>query len=157
MRKLNHIWVLLIVLLSLSSCFKIEDVQIKEIESVKLLEFTTDGLLVESSIQIENPNNYDIKIVDSEFNVNVNNRKIGQSRIGTELTIPANSSDFHTLILQSSQSDLSSSAIPSLIAITASGQDQLKFKVDGFIVGKLWFISKKFEEAHEGMVDLRLF
>ncbi len=146
-----------IITILLSSCFKIEEVEIKEIKSVKLLEFSDKGLLVESSVRIDNPNNYDIKVVDSEFNVTVNNKKIGKARIGSDLNIPASSKEFHTLLLQSSHSDLSASAIPNLIAITATGKDKLDFKVDGFIVGKVWWISKKVDVGHEGEVDLKLF
>lgn len=157
MKKLKNFAFLTIVLISLSSCFKIEEVKIKEIKSVKLLEFTDEGLLVESNLQIDNPNGYDIKVVDSEFNVVVNNKKIGKARINSDLNIPGNSNEFHTLLLKSNHSDLSASAIPSLIAITASNRDKLDFKVDGYIVGKVWWFKKKVEVGHEGKVDLKLF
>jgi LEA14-like dessication related protein len=157
MKKLFQLSLIISSILLLSSCFKIEEVEIKEIKSVKLLEFTDKGLLVESNIRIDNPNKYDIKVVDSEFNVVVNNKKIGKAHIGSELNIPASSQEYHTLLLESSTSDLSSTAIPSFIAITATGKDQLHFKVDGYIVGKVWWIKKKVDVGHEGKVDLQLF
>lgn len=146
-----------LILLGLSSCFRIEDVEIKEIKSVKLLEFTEEGLLVESEIRIENPNSYDIKVVGSEFKVEVNKAAIGDAQIINTLSIPGKSSDYHTVKLRSTQQELSASAIPSLIAITASGKDELDFKVNGFIVGKVWLFKKKVDVAHEGKVDLKLF
>jgi len=151
------IFLLVVSTLLLTSCFRMEEVKIKEIKSVKLLEFSEEGLVVESNIQIDNPNIYDIKLVNSEFNIMVNNRKIGKAHIGSDLKIPASSNDYHTLLLKSSTSDLSSSAIPSLIAITATGKDKLYLEVDGFIVGKVWLISKKVDVHHEGEVDLSLF
>lgn len=146
-----------LVLISLSSCFKMEEVEIKEIKSVKLIEFSDKGLQVESNIRIENPNSFDIKVVDSDFHVVVNNREIGHAHISSDLMIPASSNDFHTLMLTSAHKDLAANAIPSLIAITATGKDKLNFKVEGFIVGKVWWISKKVEVGHEGEVDLKLY
>jgi len=141
----------------LSSCFQIEDVEIKEIKSVKLLELSQDGLVVESEIRIKNPNRYDIEVVESDFNVKVNQRAIGDAQIISKLSIPGNSSEFHTLKLKSTPKDLTASAIPSLIAITAGGADELDFEVDGFIVGKVWVFKKKVDVDHKGKVDLKLF
>lgn len=157
MKRFFQLNLFILLTLSLSSCFKIEEVEITEIKSVKLLEFTDNGLLVESSVKIDNPNNFDIKVVDSEFNVVVNNKKIGKARIDSDLKIPSSSQEYHTLLLRSTNSDLSASAIPNLIAITASGRSKLDFKVDGFIVGKVWWFNRKVEVAHEGKVDLKLF
>jgi LEA14-like dessication related protein len=157
MKKQSFYLLFGLILLSLSSCFRIEDVEIKEIKSVKLLEFTEKGLLVESEIMIANPNSYDIQVVGSEFNVVVNKAAIGEASIVNKLRIPGKSSDFHKVRLRSSPKELASNAIPKLIAITASGKDELDFKVDGFIVGKVWLFKKKVDVAHEGKVDLQLF
>ena len=146
-----------LILFGLSSCFKIEDVEIKEIKSVKLLEFTDEGLVVESEIKIENPNFYDIQVVQSDFNVEVNKREIGEAQIISKLTIPGGSSEYHMVKLRSTPKELTANAIPSLIAITASGKDELDFKVNGFIVGKVWLFKKQVDVAHEGKVDLKLF
>jgi LEA14-like dessication related protein len=146
-----------LILLGLSSCFRIEDVEIKEIKSIKLLEFTEEGLLVESEIMISNPNFYDIKVVDSDFKVEVNKASIGDAQIIGKLNIPGNSNEYHTVRLRSTPQELSVNAIPKLIAITASGKDELDFKVNGFIVGKVWLFKNKVEVAHQGEVDLKLF
>lgn len=146
-----------LILLGLSSCFRIENVEIKEIKSVKLLEFTEEGLLVESEIMVENPNIYDIKVVGSDFKVEVNKAPIGDAQIIGKLNIPAKSSEYHRVKLRSTPKELSANAIPKLIAITAGGKDELDFKVDGFIVGKVWLFKKKVDVAHEGKVDLKLF
>ncbi|MAY84320.1 MAG: hypothetical protein CMP59_09340 [Flavobacteriales bacterium] len=153
--KLHLIYAM--VLLGFSSCIKIEDVEIKEIRSVKLLEYSEEGLTVESEIQINNPNSYDIEVTQSEFKVQVNEYAIGDAKIISDLKIPESSSDFHTVKLRSSHKDLKSTAIPHLIAITASGKDKLDFKVDGFIEGKVWFFKRKVDVAYEGEVDLELF
>lgn len=144
-------------IISLTACIRIEEVEIREIKSVKLLEFSDQGLLVESNIKIYNPNDYDIKVVGSDFNIEVNDHNIGNAHISSKLEIPASSNEFHSLRLKSSYKDLRSGAIPNLIAITASGDDQLDFKVKGEIVGKVWWFKKRVEVGHEGKVDLKLF
>lgn len=157
MIKKSLLIALSITVLTLSSCFNIDEVKITEIKSVKLLEFSDKGLLVESNVKIHNPNNFDIKVVGSDFKVKVNKKAVGNAHIKSDLLIPASSDDFHTLILESTNEDLAPFAIPNLIAITASGSDKFNFKVDGFIEGKVWWFKKKVAMEHEGDVVLKLF
>ena len=148
---------LLIIIGSLSSCFNYEEVEIKDIKSIKLLEFSDKGLVVESVIQIYNPNSYDLNVVDSEFEVSVKNSLIGNAFIDSKVEIPANSEDYHTVVLKSNYKDLAPGALATLMTITAMGGDDIYFKVDGFIIGKAYFIKKKVHVSHEGKVPLKLF
>jgi len=149
--------ILLFISILLSSCFKYEEVEIKDIKSVKLLEFSDKGLTVESEIKISNPNNFDIKVVNSEFNVSVQGDKICKSRIDNKLDIPKNSEAYHTLIMRSDYKDLEPGVFPKLIALTSMSSDKINFKVDGFITGKAFMFTKKVEVSHEGKVPLKLF
>ena len=146
-----------LLLLFTTSCVKIEEVEIQDIKSIKLLDFSDLGLVVESVVQISNPNSLDIKVVDSGFDVYVKGTKICFAQIDGIVDIPGNSTDYHTLILRSSYKDLSSNAIPLLLSLTAGSKENIDFKVDGFIVGRAFFISKKVEVSHSGQVPLKLF
>lgn len=149
--------VLFLISILLTSCFNYEEVEIKDIKSVKLVEFSDKGLTVESEIKIFNPNNFDIKVVNSEFDVSVEGDKICKSRINNTLEIPKNSEEYHRLIMRSDYKDLEPGVFPKLIAITAMGSDKIDFKVEGFITGKAFLFKKKVEIKHEGKVPLKLF
>ena len=149
--------VILLISIVLTSCFQYEDVEIKDIKSLKLLEFSDKGLVVESEIQIINPNNFEITVVNSEFEVYVQGSKICKSSIDNEVKIPKNSEDYHTLIMKSDYKDMAEGAFVKLIAITAMDTDNIDFKVEGSITGKAFIFKKKVDVSHEGKVPLKLF
>ena len=147
---------LLIIVLSLSSCLTFEEVTITDIKSVKLLEFSDKGLLVESEIQITNPNNMDLSVVDSEFNVFIKNKNLAKAYIDSDLKIKKNSNDYHTVLMRSDYKDLADGAMSNMLALTM-GRDNIQFKVEGFIVGKAFLLRKKVKVSHEATVPLKLF
>ncbi len=156
MAKSLRLSFLFLLLLSLSSCFKYEEVTIERVKSVKLLEFSDKGLVVESEIQITNPNNYKLGVVDSEFDVYVKGKRLAKARIDNELSIPKNSSEYHTVVMRSDYEDFADGALMNMLAITMGG-NKIKFKVDGYIVGKAFLMRKKVKISHEEEVPLKLF
>lgn len=146
-----------ILSISLTACFDYKDVEIRDVKSIKLLDFSDKGLSVESEIKIYNPNNFKLSVVDSEFDFYVKGKKLGIASIQGNLKVPANSEEYHTVVLRSSNKDMSPNAIPMLIGITASGKDNIDFKVEGYIVGKAFLFQRKVNVSHSGMVPLKLF
>lgn len=145
------------ILLTFSSCVDYEEVEIKDIKSLKLLELNDKELRVESEVKISNPNRFDIKVVNSEFNVKIENRDIGKSSILSNINLPSKSNDYHTIVFRSSMKELQNNALMTLMGITATGKDNIRFEVDGFIVGKALLMKKKVEVKHSGIVPLKLY
>lgn len=141
------------IIFSLTSCFNYEDVEITNIKSVKLINFSSKGLIVESEIQISNPNSYDLSVVESEFDVYIKNNRVGKAFIDSKVEIPKNSTEYHTVVLKSEYKDLADGALGNMLALTMGSRD-IDFKVEGFIVGKAFFFKKKVEVSHEGKVPL---
>lgn len=157
LKTIKLLSVMLLIAASFTSCFSYEEVEIRDIKSVKLKEFSTNGLVVESEIKLYNPNKFDIKVVNSDFDVYVEGSKICKSRIDNKISIPRESEAYHTLIFKSDYKDLTDGALPKLIGITAMGKDEIDFKVDGSITGKAYIFKKKVKVSHEGKVPLKLF
>jgi LEA14-like dessication related protein len=155
-KGLKTVSLFLILATTLTSCFNYEEVEITDIKSVKLLEFSDKGLVVESEIQITNPNNFTLSVVDSDFDVYIKNKRIGKAYIDSKVKISKNSSDYHIVVLKSDYEDLASGAMTNLIALTM-GSDKINFKVEGFIVGKAFLFKKKVKVSHEGIVPLKLY
>lgn len=143
--------------LLLSSCFKYEEVEIIDIKRVKLIEFSDKGLIVESEIKIKNPNSFDLSVVNSEFDLSIKNTKLATASIDGKIKIPKESNDYHTVILKSDYKDFAPGALPNMLMLTMGGSGKLPFKVEGFVTGKAYFITKKVKVEHEGIVPLELF
>jgi LEA14-like dessication related protein len=156
-KAIKGISLLILALPFFTSCMHYEEVEIQDIKSIKLLEFSDKGLLVESNVRIHNPNNYDLSVVNSEFDVFIKSSRIGKASIDSKVQIPGESNDYHTIVLRSDYDKLASGALPKLIAITAMGNENIDFKIDGFITGKAFLFKKKVHVSHEGSVPLKLY
>ncbi len=148
---------LALIAILLTSCFKYEEVEIVDIKKVKLLEFSDKGLVVESEVKIKNPNNFDLSVVNSEFNLSIKNNKLAKASIDGKVKIPSQSNDYHTIVLKSDYKDFAAGALPNMLMLTMGGTNKVPFKVEGFVTGKAYFIKKKVKVSHEGIVPLELF
>lgn len=150
--------VLLFVLYApISACFRYEEVEITDIKSIKFIELSSEGLTVESTIKLLNKNNYDIDVVKSNFEVYVKDIKIGNAHLGDAINVEKNSEKYYTLNIKSDYKELSKGEIPKLIAITAFSGNQLPVKIDGYVIGKVFFFKKKYHFVKEEKVPLDLF
>ncbi len=147
----------LLFMLSLSACVNYEEVEITDIKSIRLVELTDRELQVETEVEIENPNSFEITVVESSFRVTVEDKAIGTASILDQVSVAGNSKKYYKLLLNSSLEDLEQNAMTNLLAITASGKDNIKFKIDGYIIGKALFNKRKVQISREGEVPLKLF
>lgn len=146
----------LILSLLFTSCVNYDKVEIKDIQEVKLLSFSEKGLVVDSKVKISNPNIFDIKIVDSKLNVFIKDELIGTTKIDGKLVLKAKSEEYYTLRLKSKFEDLEGGILANLIALTASS-NQIDFKFEGFIVGKVFILKRKVKINHKDTTKLKLF
>lgn len=156
MRNIYKFSIVVVLLLSFSSCIEYKEVEITNIKHVKLLEFSKKGLIVESEIQIKNPNSFKLSVVDSDFDIFVKGSKLAKARIDNNIVLTKNSEEYHTVIMKSDYEDFADGALVKMLGLTM-GSREIDFKVDGYITGKAFFIKKKVHVSHEAKVPLKLF
>lgn len=161
MMKLRRIFLSIFVInfliISSIGCISYEEVEITDIQSVKVLKLSTKGISVESTIKLLNKNSYDIKVVDSDFEVFVKDVKVGNAHLEDAINVESNSEKYYTLQLKSDFKDMSKGAVPKLIAITAMGGNDIPVKIDGYVEGKVFLFKKKYHFVKEENVPLDLF
>lgn len=155
--RFSGVFFFLLCTILFTSCVNYDQIEIKDIQEVKLVSFSEKGLIVDSKVKISNPNIFDIKIVDSKLDVIVQGKPIGTTKIDGKLILPSKSEEFHTLRLKSSFNDLGKNALANLIAITASNNKQIEFKFEGYIIGKVFIIKRKVKIDHKDSTLLKLF
>src|SRR5690554_442668 len=89
------------LLFTLRSCVNYDEIEIQEVKSVKLLNFSEKGVLVESEIKINNPNSFAVSIVGSELKFSIKGMKIGTTTIKDKIKLKGNTSKYYTLQLES--------------------------------------------------------
>tara|TARA_B110000503_G_C7170817_1_gene424181 strand:- start:2372 stop:2839 length:468 start_codon:yes stop_codon:yes gene_type:complete len=155
MRKFYKFSVVLILLLSFSSC-TYEEVEITEIKYVKLIEFSQKGLVVESEIKIKNPNGFQLSMVDSEFDIYIKGSKLAKASVNNKIKIPKNSEEFHKVVMKSDFEDFAEGALIQMLGLTLVSKE-VDFKVDGYVTGKVLLFKKKVHVSHEEKVPLKLY
>lgn len=127
----------LFITLGLSSCISFSDLEIGEVKSVGVNKVSKSNIEINADIQVKNPNNYKVKIKKIEADVLLNNKKITTLNLNKKVVLRKNSDDVQTFLIQTELSNILSAA-PSLLL--GGG---ITLKIQGYIKGKVFFISKK--------------
>lgn len=141
-----------VLMLSLFSCFKYEDVQILEVTNIRVLDLTTKKIEVGIDMHIVNPNNYKISITDSDLELMIKNKKIGTAKIKEKIELPKKSDQVHHVSIITDTKDIVSGAIPVLLGLMFD--DSIELQVKGEIRAKAKSISKNFPVDFKERVKL---
>ena len=148
---MRYVIAVLSILFLFSGCIKYEEVEMKSVEDITVKKFSGKGLTCEITAIVMNPNNYKISIVDSDFDVFINNKFMGKAKIQEKIVLPKNSESEHTFTVKTKVKSLASS-FGSLISIMLTGKMNLRIK--GEIKAKAKMISKKVPVEFEERVTI---
>lgn len=84
-------WSLLVILLwgSISSCEKMKDLEFLRVASFNLGDVGFSKSVVKMELAYFNPNNFSLRLKDAEFDLFLDDRKVGHSLQDTLIDIPA--------------------------------------------------------------------
>jgi len=154
MKNVFHFLVVTSLSLLFTSCFSYKEIELGEVEKVRLNKVSGGGLEIQSDILINNPNNYKIKIKKIDADVLVNGKKVGRIELDKKVVLSKRSEQMQTFTINTQLSDLISAAPMALFG----GSVTLQLK--GYIKGKVFIFSKKFpldEERKISSQDLNIF
>lgn len=120
----------LLIIFTTVGCLTYKEVKVIDVTEVGVKKFTAKGVEVEVAMQIKNPNNYNINIVDSDLELFIKDNRIGTATIDNKVTLPKNSNQIHRFIIKSSLKDMGSSMFPLLMSVLGGGTIELQIKGD---------------------------
>ena len=132
----------LIVTTSAIGCMSYKEVKVIDVTDVGIKKFSAEGVEIEVAIQIKNPNNYKISIVDSDLELFAKGNRVGTAKIENKVTLPKKSNQIHRFIITSSLKDMGSSAFPILMSVLTGGD--IEVQITGDIKAKAKGIGKRF-------------
>ncbi|MGB0887359.1 MAG: LEA type 2 family protein [Vicingaceae bacterium] len=135
-----------------TGCMTYKEVKVIDITDVGIKHFTAKGVEIEVAMQIKNPNNYNISIVDSDLQLFAKGNKVGTANIENKVTLPKKSNQIHRFIITSSLKDMGASAFPILMSVL--GGDDIEVQVAGDIKAKAKGIGKRFPVDFKEKVKL---
>ncbi len=138
----------------LSSCFSYKELELGDVNSVKVNKVGDGGIEIQAGIRINNPNNYKIKVKKIEADLLVNGKKVGKINLSKKVVLPKKSDQVQEFAVNTQLSNL----LASMPTILMGGDLNLQMK--GYIKGKVFIFTKKFPIDAEKKIstkDLQLF
>tara|TARA_R110001592_G_scaffold32788_5_gene114510 strand:- start:6014 stop:6472 length:459 start_codon:yes stop_codon:yes gene_type:complete len=143
---------LLLLSFSLYSCVEYKDVEVIDVSDIRVKSLTTSVVEVEFKMQINNPNNYKISVVDSDLELFIKDKKIGSAKIQDKIVLPKKSNKKHTIVVETGLSDMLTGAIPILMGLMFDSNIELQVK--GEIRARAKSLSKSFPVDFKERVEL---
>ena len=124
----------------LSSCSVYKEVEVHEVPDVQLVEFGADGMDLTIWVDIENPNWYKVHLTETEIEVFLEGKSLGNITLNETLIVPKKSRSVQPMAIHSSISSLDA-----LLGNIFTLLFKEKFEVvgRGYVKGRAFFIVRK--------------
>ncbi len=133
----KQILVLALIIVSVfTSCGDFQDVTFSGIENVKVNKLSQQGLDIDITAKIKNPNKVAFTIYKSDLDATFSGMNVGKARITNNVKIKADSEQAYTFNVTSDFSKLSMAELPNLLSIATSRSIKVGLK-GNLKVGKL--------------------
>jgi LEA14-like dessication related protein len=139
---------------ALSSCGDFQDVTFIGIETVKVNNLSQQGIDIDVTAKIKNPNTVAFTIYRSEMDATFSGMNMGKACITKNVKIKANCEQAYTFNVKSDFSKLSIGELPNLLSIALSKSINVGLK-GNLKVGKL-FVKKSYPVDMTKSVPLKL-
>lgn len=131
-----------LTVITLSSCGDFQDVTFLGIEHVKVNKLSQQGIDIDITAKIKNPNTVAFTIYRSDLDATFSGMNVGKAHINNNVKIKANSEANYTFNVTSDFSKISIGELPNLLSIATS--KSIKVGLNGNLrVGKL-FMKKNY-------------
>lgn len=142
LRKTGFLILSALLIMATTSCFQYKEVEMEGVEDVRIKNLSAKGVEIEVDMKIKNPNNYKISIVDSDLDIYLKKKKMGNAIIQNKIVLPKKSSKVHTIMIKGDLKGMDLASLLGLVGIFGGGSLDVQMK--GFIKAKAKGIAKKF-------------
>lgn len=140
-------------LLLLTSCFTYHEVDVLDVGEYRINNVTKENVEVSVNIQVNNPNNYNIKLKKTDLDLYLEGEKIGKANIKEDLILKKRTQEKYTLTFQSNYKELSGAVLGRLPSLLR--KSKIKVGLKGRVKAKAnLLLGKKFDLDVEETVDV---
>lgn len=122
------------ILLSMTSCFKVKELQVKEVESVKIINMTDSYADLAVTLRVFNPNNMKITVKSLDLDAFVNKKYIGKINTDKKIIIHKKSDNSYTVLFKADMNEVRK-ILPSMVFASqalVNLKGGIKVKAKGF-------------------------
>ncbi len=154
--KTFRIAYLVLVLLAfggLSSCTLYKEVEVSEVKNVRFKGFDENGIVAEVTVEITNPNGYQLKAQSASIDVTLNGKHAGTVAFEEEYIIPKKSKNTYTFVLNGAFSGATGGFLENLLNLLINRKATVVGK--GYVEGRALGIKRKVDVVFTEEVDMR--
>ena len=152
LHKTSFIGMFILIMTLISSC-TVSEIELDEIEELKLEQFSKDGIIIKVKAKINNPNSFSIRVTDSSFDVYLNDKYISKGKFDDKIKLVKKTIQTYEFTLKTEELENPNDILPILLKAALTGK--VKAKAKGYIKGKTFlFISKKVDVNIEEVLEI---
>lgn len=144
---------LLFALLTLSACAPLEDIELKAVENIEVIEFSNTKLVLDVGVRLKNPNSIAIRVKNADLLISINGTQMGSTQLDKAFRIPSKSEETQHMRLVVNPSKNFGTMLPGLLMSALS--QKITVGIDGYIKGGTLLYSKKIDVHHQEKVDMQ--
>ncbi len=139
----NNLIFLILIIITFSAC-NYKDIEIKDIKDVKLGKTNSKEINLNVLVEINNPNNYKIKISKFDFDIKINGQSFELYEDNADIKIPENFSGTIPVSITLTKYGHGIFSLQSLLIIgKIIAKRSVNLEAEGFVKAKIFLISKK--------------
>lgn len=140
-----------VAVIAMSSCTMYQDVEVLEVNDVRVTEFSNEVIRAEVDLKVKNPNWYAIRLTKSEVDLTVNENELGKLNLGEKVKLAPKAVSYNTLKVEADYEDISGNFLQNMLGLIF--KPKIDFKAEGYIKAKALIFGKKVPIKIEEQVD----
>lgn len=142
----------LVLALPFTGCMSYTEVDVLGVRDARITRLDAKGLNALVDVEIANPNNYKIQVMDPDVDLFVNGMAVGKATMDSVLVLSARSTRTYRLPLRATFQG-NASVLPMLLGSALRGN--MLLKAQGTVVGKARALRKRFPFEVEHRLELQ--
>jgi hypothetical protein len=137
--------------LLLAACSSYEDVELRDIRNVELLQMDNRRISVRVDVQVNNPNGYRIHVEDPDVDLYLNDTPVGKGWLDSAVVLEGRAERVYPVYLHA---DLEGGPLL-MVLLGGALSGRMKLGMKGTVLGRSGILRKRFPFQVEETIDLR--
>lgn len=130
-----------------------EDVEFKKVQRVNFHKISSDVVRLTLGVELNNPNNYKIKVVKSDLQLFIAGSDAGKAVLKDKVILKKKTEDVYTIVIDGDLKSIMKAALSGGILSALTGKVQVGVK--GWVKGRVFVFGKKFDVEFKQNVDMK--
>lgn len=135
-----------------TACMDYSEVELLGVREARLTRLDAKGLSATITVEVNNPNDFRIKVTNPDVDLFLNDMPIGKAELDSAVVLAPNSTALYAVPLRANFSE-GQGMLPLLLGSALSGT--MKLGAKGTVEGRAHWLRKRFPFEAEHRIDLR--